>query len=197
MFCVPCLSFYPACTSSSGNFMPIPRLGTHRTHSLAPLLPLVRRLRQEARTRRNVASARLMQRPIQSSLAPCLSLHKLYPYVCIYLIVSTTYQIRMFADVKQEVKKGHCGSLDKTNVLPYLKDNLHWRVTLADGTEKDRDEVPGLLVSVVSTEVALPVGQRPRYSGVYTVHPEVTAGRPAGLGNNVQPSHAAAPAAGA
>jgi tyrosinase len=41
------------------------------------------------------------------------------------------------------------------------------------------------VVSVVSTEVALPVGQRPRYSGVYTVHPEITAGRPAGLGTNV------------
>jgi tyrosinase len=103
----------------------------------------------------------------------------------------------MFADVEQEVKKGHCGSLDKANVLPYLKDNLHWRVTLADGTEKDREEVPGLVVSVVSTEVALPVGQRPRYSGVYTVHPEITAGRPAGLGTNVEHTHAAGPAAGA
>jgi len=55
-------------------------------------------------------------------------------------------------------------------------------VTLADGTEKDRDEVPGLKVSVVSTEVELPIGGRPKYSGVYEVHPEVTAGRPAGLG---------------
>jgi tyrosinase len=103
----------------------------------------------------------------------------------------------MFADVEQEVKKGHCGSLDKANVLPYLKDNLHWRVTLADGTEKDREEVPGLVVSVVSTEVALPVGQRPRYSGVYTVHPEITAGRPAGLRTNAEHTHAAGPAAGA
>lgn len=103
----------------------------------------------------------------------------------------------MFADVEQEVKKGHCGSLDKANVLPYLKDHLHWRITLADGTEKDREEVPGLVVSVVSTEVALPVGQRPRYSGIYTVHSEVTAGRPAGLGTNAEHTDAAGPAAGA
>jgi tyrosinase len=96
-----------------------------------------------------------------------------------------TGTVPLTAQIISEVKKGHCGSLDKVNVLPYLKDNLHWRVTLADGTEKDREEVPGLVVSVVSTEVALPVGQRPRYSGVYTVHPEITAGRPAGLGTNV------------
>jgi tyrosinase len=90
---------------------------------------------------------------------------------------------------QQEIKKGNCPSLDKENVLPWLKDNLHWRVTLADGTEKDREEVPGLVVSVVTTEVALSMGQTPRYSGVYTVHPEVTAGRPAGLGTSVEHTH--------
>jgi tyrosinase len=93
-----------------------------------------------------------------------------------------TGTVPLTAQIIGEVKKSHCGSLDKSNVLPYLKDNLHWRVTLADGTERNRDEVPGLVVSVVSTEVALPEGNRPKYSGVYTVHPEVTAGRPAGLG---------------
>lgn len=93
-----------------------------------------------------------------------------------------TGTVPLTAQIIGEVKKGHCGSLEKSNVLPYLKDNLHWRVTLADGTEKNRDEVPGLVVSVVSTEVALPEGNRPKYSGVYMVHPEVTAGRPAGLG---------------
>ena len=69
------------CTSSLGISTPIPRLGTLRKHSLAPLRCLVRRRRQEVRTRRNVASARLMPRPIQSSLVPCLSLHRLSPYV--------------------------------------------------------------------------------------------------------------------
>lgn len=100
-----------------------------------------------------------------------------------------TGTVPLTAQIISEIKKGNCPSLDKENVLPWLKDNLHWRVTLADGTEKDRDEVPGLVVSVVTTEVALPVGQTPRYSGVYTVHPEVTAGRPAGLGTSVEHTH--------
>ncbi|KAH8787772.1 common central domain of tyrosinase-domain-containing protein [Hyaloscypha finlandica] len=97
-----------------------------------------------------------------------------------------TGTVPLTAQIIGEVKKSHCGSLDKGNVLPYLKDNLHWRVTLADGMERNRDEVPGLVVSVVSTEVALPEGNRPKYSGVYTVHPEVTAGRPAGLGADAE-----------
>lgn len=106
-----------------------------------------------------------------------------------------TGTVPLTAQIIGEVKKGHCGSLNKSNVLPYLKENLHWRVTLADGTEKEREEVPGLVVSVVSTEVALPMGQRPRYSGVYTLHPEVTAGRPAGLGANGEHAAPAAPGA--
>jgi tyrosinase len=81
----------------------------------------------------------------------------------------------------KEFKNGILGGLGKENVLPWLRDNLHWRITLADGTEKSRNELPGLKVGVVSTEVALPVGGYPRYSGVYEVHNEVTDGRPAGL----------------
>jgi tyrosinase len=80
-----------------------------------------------------------------------------------------------------EVNEGHCPSLAKENVLPWLQENLHWRVTLADGTEKDRSEVPGLVVTVVTTEVELPPHGFPRFSGIYTSHPEVTAGRPAGV----------------
>jgi len=100
-----------------------------------------------------------------------------------------TGTVPLTAQIISEVKKGNCPSLDKANVLPYLTQNLHWRVTLADGTEKDREEVPGLAVSVVTTEVELPYGHRPKYSGVYTVHPEVTAGRPAGLGTHVEHIH--------
>lgn len=68
-------------------------------------------------------------------------------------------------------------------MLPWLRQNLHWRVTLADGTEKERGEVPGLTLSVVTTDVVIPVHGRPQRSGVYQVHPEVTAGRPAGFGD--------------
>lgn len=71
--------------------------------------------------------------------------------------------------------------MDKENVLPYLTKHLHWRVTLADGSEYPRGDVPGLTISVATTEVTIPVHGRPQRSGVYELHPEVTAGRPAGV----------------
>jgi len=87
-----------------------------------------------------------------------------------------------------EVQHGHLGSVERANVIPWLRDNLHWRVTLADGTEKDRSEVPHLKVGVVSTEVHLPAGRLPEFSGVYEVHTEVTEGRPAGLNPTQAPT---------
>lgn len=68
----------------------------------------------------------------------------------------------------------------KEDVIPYLTTNLHWRVTLANGTEYPREDVPGLTISVNTTEVTIPVGGLPQRSGVYEPHPEVTAGRLAG-----------------
>lgn len=79
-------------------------------------------------------------------------------------------------------KNGDLGFLETENVIPYLRQNLHWRVTLADGTEIDRGNVEGLKISVVSTEVRCTQGGFPEYSGEYEVHSEVTGGRPAGLG---------------
>lgn len=79
-------------------------------------------------------------------------------------------------------KYGDLGSLETENVIPYLIRNLHWRVTLQDGSEIDRSEVQSLKISVVSTEVSCAQGGFPEYSGAYKVHSEVTGGRPAGLG---------------
>lgn len=95
--------------------------------------------------------------------------------------IEITGTVPLTAALLKEFKKGTLGGLGKENVLPWLRDNLHWRVTLADGTEKSREEIPGLKVSVVSTEITLPVGGFPVYSGVYEVHEGVTDGRPAGL----------------
>jgi tyrosinase len=100
--------------------------------------------------------------------------------------------VNLTAALIKEVNAGHLGSVEKANVIPWLRNNLHWRVTLADGTEKERAEVPHLKVGVVSTEVLLPVGKRPQFSGIYEVHTEVTEGRPAGL--NPSGAAAAAPA---
>ncbi|KAG9238946.1 tyrosinase precursor [Amylocarpus encephaloides] len=97
--------------------------------------------------------------------------------------VVVTGTVPLTAALLQQYQAGNLGGLSKENVLPWLRRNLHWRVTLDDGTEKSRGEVPGLNLSVVSTEVELPVGGLPRYSGVYEVHPEVTDGRPAGMDN--------------
>lgn len=45
---------------------------------------------------------------------------------------------------------------------PQLTKNLHWRVTLANGTERAREDVPGLVVALVTTDVHVPVGGRPQ-----------------------------------
>ncbi|KUJ21549.1 Di-copper centre-containing protein [Mollisia scopiformis] len=89
-------------------------------------------------------------------------------------IVSLTAQLLF------EVKKGNCPSMNKADVIPYLTKNLHWRVTLHDGSEHPREDVPGLVVSVNTTEVSVHVNGLPQRSGVYEAHPEVTAGRAAG-----------------
>jgi tyrosinase len=94
--------------------------------------------------------------------------------------VIITGTVPLTAGLIDEWKKGNLGSMDKENVLPYLMENLHWRVSLADGTDKRREEVPGLKVSVVTTEVDVEQGGRQRFSGVYAIHPEVTEGKPAG-----------------
>ena len=57
-------------------------------------------------------------------------------------------------------------------------------MTLFDGTEQPRDQVPGLKVGVVSTSVRLSERGVPVFSREYTAHPSVTDGRPAGLSND-------------
>jgi tyrosinase len=56
-----------------------------------------------------------------------------------------------------------------------------------DATEKPGEDVQNLVVSVVSSEVTLPTNedQFPVH-GAYTVHPEITQGRPAGHNPNDQ-----------
>ncbi|KAF2466428.1 Di-copper centre-containing protein [Lindgomyces ingoldianus] len=81
----------------------------------------------------------------------------------------------------QDIVAGQLASLEPADVEGYLERNLHWRVTLFDGSEKPREEVPGLKVSVVSTKVRIGDDGIPVYSGVYDTHPGITDGRPAGL----------------
>jgi len=41
-----------------------------------------------------------------------------------------TGTVPLTAALLKEFKKGNLGSVEKQNVIPYLKENLHWRVTL-------------------------------------------------------------------
>lgn len=70
--------------------------------------------------------------------------------------------------------------MNEADVIPYLTKNLHWRVTLHDGSAYPREDVPGLVISLNTTEVTIPATGLPQRSGVYVAHPEVTAGRAAG-----------------
>lgn len=77
---------------------------------------------------------------------------------------------------------GGVTSLEAADVVPYLREKLAWRVTLFDGGERSADEVPGLKVSVASTQVVIGEDGLPNYTGEYRVWPEITEGKLGGLG---------------
>lgn len=81
----------------------------------------------------------------------------------------------------KEIVAGRLQGLGSEEVEPYLVRHLHWRVTLFNGEEKDRSEVPGLKVAVVSTEARIGEDGTPIFGAEYTMHPAITDGRPAGL----------------
>ncbi|KAK3938775.1 hypothetical protein QBC46DRAFT_389579 [Diplogelasinospora grovesii] len=95
------------------------------------------------------------------------------------LMISGT--VPLTSALLQDIQEGQLQSLKPEDVVPHLRDNLKWRVTLFTGEERNVAEVPGLKVSVCSTEVAIGPDGMPVYSGQYTVHPEITHGKPAGL----------------
>jgi tyrosinase len=96
------------------------------------------------------------------------------------LMVSGT--VPLTSALLQDITEGEVASLKPDDVVPHLRAKLAWKVTLFDGEERDVLSVPGLKVSVASTEVT--IGEEdglPVYSGEYTVYPEITEGKPAGL----------------
>lgn len=96
------------------------------------------------------------------------------------LVVTGT--VPLTSALLQDIVAGHIGSLEPADVEAYLERHLHWRVTVFDGSEVQRDQVPGLKVSVVSTKVRIGEDELPVYSGVYEQHLRITDGRPAGVG---------------
>ncbi|KAG7292775.1 hypothetical protein NEMBOFW57_002817 [Staphylotrichum longicolle] len=95
------------------------------------------------------------------------------------LMVSGT--VPLTSALLQDIVEGEVADLDAEHVVPHLKEKLKWKVTLFDGEERDATAVPGLKVSVASTKVTIGEDGLPDYSGEYTVWPEITDGKPAGL----------------
>ena len=97
------------------------------------------------------------------------------------LIVSGTIPLTraLLQDILED--SGKLENLTPEKVVPYLKENLDWRVTLFDGEEKDITEIPELEVSVASTRVRLGDDGVPVYEGSWRVEGDVTRGREGGL----------------
>lgn len=80
------------------------------------------------------------------------------------------------------IRSGHLASLEPNDVEPYLKTNMHWRVSVVDGTTLPADQVPGLTVSVASSILtqASSNSEFPKW-GPFSVHTSITDSRPGGL----------------
>lgn len=81
-----------------------------------------------------------------------------------------------------QADQGLVDTSDEKGVERYLKKNLHWRVTRMDDTHVPRNEVQELKISVVSCDVT-PAESDEEFPtwGRYSVHTDITAGRPGGL----------------
>ncbi|KAK0734565.1 common central domain of tyrosinase-domain-containing protein [Lasiosphaeria miniovina] len=96
------------------------------------------------------------------------------------LMVSGT--VPLTSALLQDIAEGELADLTPASVVPHLQRQLQWRVALFSGDEQQAADVPGLKVSVASTEVTIGADDGlPVYSGHYAVYPEITAGKPAGL----------------
>lgn len=67
-------------------------------------------------------------------------------------------------------------SLTPDVIVQYLQTNLHWRVAMADGTERGRGDVDDLTVSVASNGVTVPPSSDilPTYDAEVTLCSEIT-----------------------
>jgi len=77
--------------------------------------------------------------------------------------------------------------LQVANVVPYLKNNLHWRVQSLDQTVVYEGNVDELKIQVASAQVTLPeTDEELPVWGEMQVQYEVTAGRAGGLNSGEQ-----------
>lgn len=94
-----------------------------------------------------------------------------------------TGQIPLTISLVERYFAGQLSGLDVDAVEDYLVKYLHWEVVDQNGNrlkpEGKRDQLPGLLVGVISNKVTLPQNPNefPSYSGHVTVHPKITTRR--------------------
>jgi len=91
------------------------------------------------------------------------------------------YNIQGFVHLDDGLIK-HSGqrTLEPDVVVPFLTDNLHWRVQKTDGTVV---ELSTMEVMVLATPVTLPPGARFPVYGEPRPYPSITRGRPGGSGS--------------
>lgn len=87
-------------------------------------------------------------------------------------------EIEGFVHLNEAIAKhSHLGSLEPSVVVPYLKQNLHWRVQKRDG---EPAELPSLEVTVIGTPLSIPPGSEFPVPGEGRRYPGITYGRPGG-----------------
>lgn len=94
-----------------------------------------------------------------------------------------TGSVSLSAALDARVANGIIPDSSPSSVLPYLKDQLTWRAALQDGTSISPDKVPGLAIGVASQKIKPAKTSRdfPEQQGGYTIHKDVTHGKPAGI----------------
>lgn len=102
--------------------------------------------------------------------------------------LTVTGAVPLTSALVAKIQSGAIKSLDNSDVGPYLRDNLKWKVVKVDGTEVPSDDADlGLKVGIVRSSVtpASNDGDFPTWHGFDTLS-EVTDGMLGGLGLNQQ-----------
>ncbi|KAG8628704.1 hypothetical protein KVT40_002569 [Elsinoe batatas] len=89
--------------------------------------------------------------------------------------VLVTGSIPLTTKLLAKCDSGELPDLEPTTIEPYLEKNMEWRVAKFDGTAVDAGNVPGLSVSVVTSDVRPPtVDTELPVWGHFTALPEIT-----------------------
>lgn len=90
-------------------------------------------------------------------------------------ILDAFKRLEQSPDITQLAKK-----LDPSAVVPFLKDNLHWRILKADGTVVELTSLKSLEVLVLSAPLTLPAGAKFPVVGEPKHYHDITLNRPGG-----------------